>query len=72
MTRRLSQGRGSREHLIDELLEQVLRIATNKGGEDYLRRWWRCGRKGYDAMSDEDLLQEATPLCQDRCRTVSL
>lgn len=58
MTRKLSPA--NRERLIDEMLERVLDIAVNKGGEDYLRRWWRCGRKGYDTMSDEELLQEAT------------
>ena len=49
-----------REILIDEMLERVLDIVADKGGEDYLRGWWRAGRKGYDIMSDEELLQEAT------------
>ena len=49
-----------RERLIDEMLERVLDIVADKGGEDYLRSWWHVGRKGYDTMSDEELLREAT------------
>ena len=49
-----------RETLINEMLERVLDIVADKGGEDYLRSWWRVGHKGYDTMSDEELLQEAT------------
>ena len=49
-----------RETLINEMLERVLDIVADKGGEDYLRSWWRAGRKGYDTMSDEELLREAT------------
>lgn len=49
-----------REKLICEMLERVLDTVADKGGEDYLRSWWRAGRKGYDIMSDEELLQEAT------------
>ena len=58
MTRKLRPK--DRERLIDEMLERVLDIVADKGGEDYLRSWWRAGRKGYDAMSDEELLHEAT------------
>ena len=49
-----------RETLINEMLERVLDIVADKGGEDYLRSWWRVGHKGYDTLSDEELLQEAT------------
>ena len=49
-----------REKLICEMLERVLDTVADKGGEDYLRSWWRAGRKGYDTMSDEELLREAT------------
>ena len=49
-----------RETLINEMLERVLDIVADKGGENYLRSWWRAGRRGYDTMSDEELLQEAT------------
>lgn len=57
MTRKLNPE--DRERLIDEMLERVLDIVA-EGGEDYLRSWWRAGHKGYDTMSDEELLQEAT------------
>ena len=57
MTRKLNPE--DRERLIDEMLERVLDIVA-EGGEDYLRSWWRVGHKGYDTMSDEELLQEAT------------
>ncbi len=50
----------NRERLIDEMLERAMDIAAGKDGEDYLRRWWRRGRKGYNTMSDEELLREAT------------